>query len=373
MKYTLLVTQECNLRCPYCYIQKRPISMSLDVAQKIVDFMYTNTPPGEKMDIGFFGGEPLLAFERIQEITALIESHRSYRDYSIELSIVSNGTVFSDAIADFINRHNISFCISCDGPGDLHNMSRSFPNGEAASAIVEATIKQARKTLPVVLVNAVYGPQTFRALPRTVEYFRSLGLKRIFLNPDFSAPWTQADTDDIAAVYEQISAIYIDSYRKGRPLYISLIDGKIAIILRGGYQPEERCHMGRKEFAFTPDGYIFPCERLVGDGAADNRHCIGHVERGLQLDKLNCNVYPSEAINKSCITCGLRDYCMNWCGCSNYQSSGYYNRVGPFTCASEKAAITVALNAYQMLERQLGATFFEHLAGKPSMNAIGSR
>ncbi|MBM7867707.1 uncharacterized protein JOC69_002613 [Heliobacterium gestii] len=343
--------------------------MTIEVAEKIIDFIYGNTPTGEKIDIGFFGGEPLLAFERIQEVTALIESHRSYRDYPIELSIVSNGTIFSDAIAAFLNDHDISFCISCDGPGKLQNLARSFHSGDATSAIVEATIEQAREKLPILLVNAVYGPQTFRALPHTVEYFRSLGLKRIFLNPDFSAPWTQVDANDIASVYEQIAAIYIDSYRKGSPLYISLIDGKIATILRGGYQREERCQMGIKEFAFTPEGNIFPCERLVGDGAADNGHCIGHIDRGLLLNKMTCHVHPAEAINRTCNTCGLRDYCMNWCGCSNYQSSGYYNKVGPFTCASEKAAITVAINAYQLLEQELGATFFEHLAGIPSMNA----
>ncbi len=30
---------------------------------------------------------------------------------------------------------------------------------------------------------------------------------------------------------------------------------------------------------------------------------------------------------------------MNWCGCSNAFMTGYYNRVGPFLCASERAAI----------------------------------
>ena len=61
---------------------------------------------------------------------------------------------------------------------------------------------------------------------------------------------------------------------------------------------------------------------------------------------------------------------MNWCGCSNFFSSGYYNRVSPFLCASEKAAIRAALAAFQELEHDLGGLFFEHLAGAPQINSL---
>jgi uncharacterized protein len=43
-----------------------------------------------------------------------------------------------------------------------------------------------------------------------------------------------------------------------------LIDGAIAVILRGGYKPLERCRMGAGEYAFGPSGNIYPCERLIG-------------------------------------------------------------------------------------------------------------
>ncbi len=368
MKYTLLITQECNLACPYCYINKRPLKMTLDVAGKVVDFIFNNTPHGEKIDIGFFGGEPLLEFGLVKEITSVIENHPQYQDFHVEISLVTNGTIFSEEIAEFINQHNICFCLSCDGPSIVQDESRYFKVGGGSSTIVENTIKQAVKSLPVVLVNAVYSPKNFRFLPQVIEYFSSLGLRRIYLNPDFSANWTKQDSKEIIEVYRHIAQIYIDSYLLKKPLFISLLDGKIAVMLRGGYRSEERCHMGKKEFAFTPEGNIFPCERLVGDGTAENCHCIGHVDTYLQLDKITCNLYPHEKINKECISCGLRDYCMNWCGCSNYHSSGYYNRVGAFLCASERAAIQVAMNVFQVLERELGATFFEHLAGKPALN-----
>jgi uncharacterized protein len=55
---------------------------------------------------------------------------------------------------------------------------------------------------------------------------------------------------------------------------------------------------------------------------------------------------------------------MNWCGCSNYFSTGNYNQAGPFICASEKAAISSALFAFQQLEQKFGASLIEKLSGK---------
>ena len=64
---------------------------------------------------------------------------------------------------------------------------------------------------------------------------------------------------------------------------------------------------------------------------------------------------------------------MNWCGCSNYFMTGYYNRVGPFLCASEKAAIAVAVKAFSTLEERLGPTFAHHVSGTPHFNSIANR
>jgi uncharacterized protein len=60
---------------------------------------------------------------------------------------------------------------------------------------------------------------------------------------------------------------------------------------------------------------------------------------------------------------------MNWCGCSNYFASGYYNRVNAFVCASEKAAIETGLRVIRQVEKQIGPAFFEHFTGQPGLNA----
>lgn len=337
MKYTLLVTQECNLKCRYCYIGKKPVSMPLSVASRIIDFIFQRTPRNESIHIGFFGGEPLLVFKLIQSITDMIENHPGYDQERVDLAIVTNGTIFSEEIAGFVDEHDISFGISCDGPSEVHDISRCYPDGRGSSHIVAHTIAKASTLLSNVLVNAVYGPQTLSALPRTVSYLCALGVRQIHLNPNIKAFWSPEDIALLPKVYRAVADYSVLSYQRQKPIFISFIDSKIATILRGGYQAQERCQMGRAEMSFTPDGGIYPCERLVGDGTEAGR--IGHIDHGVMPEKMACRRAPAAEENTPCADCSLQRYCMNWCGCSNYFATGFYDRVNSFICASEKAAI----------------------------------
>jgi uncharacterized protein len=361
MKYTLLITQHCNLACKYCYIGKRLHTMSPATAEKVIDFVFAKALPGERIKIGFFGGEPLLEFDLIKTITELAENHPAYDRNRVQLAVVTNGTLFSTEMADFIRAHDMSFGISCDGPPHVHDRFRCFPDGSPSSHVVEQTIRDALGAFSLIPVNVVYHPQTLRHLAESVEYLASLGVRQIYLNPDFSAPWKPHDVDLLSEVYREVAERYMRYYLDEDPRFISLIDGKIAVILRGGYAPLERCRMGKGEFAFTPNGRIYPCERLVGTGGED--HCIGNVNDGFDVAQPSCHLAGGHRLNTECLSCGFSDYCMNWCGCSNYFSSGYYNRVGPFLCASERAAIETSFHVFETLEKAIGPTFVDHAGG----------
>jgi uncharacterized protein len=368
MKCTLLLTQRCNLACSYCYVGKQPATMSRTTARQVIEFAFRHAPPEERIDLGFFGGEPLLEFELIRSVTRMIEDAPGFDPGRVTLTLVTNGTLFSVEIAEFLDAHRIGFGVSCDGPPEIHDASRRYPDGSGSGSDVVRTILSAQEAGLPLLVNAVYGPRTLEALPETVRFLSSLGVRQIYLNPDFSAPWSPRDASRLPDVYDRVGRLYVRLYREGRPHFVSLLDGKIAVILRGGYEPAERCRMGRAEFAFTPDGGIYPCERLVGDGG--ERHRIGHVASGLQTGRMLCHLASGSEKDPECLTCGLSEYCMHWCACSNYLATGHYNRVGGFLCASEKAAIRTARSVCERLERSLGSTFVEHLGGYPLVNSL---
>jgi len=366
-KYTLCLTHQCNFRCAYCYIDKRSGRMPIEVAERIVESIFASSSGGEEIDIGFFGGEPLLEFDLLTKIVGLIETHPGYERNAVTLSVVTNGTVFSEDVAAFLGEHGIVLCVSCDGTPQVQDRFRKFRNGRASSAKVLKTIGTALKRLPLVLVNAVYRPETLDDLPESVVFLSALGVRQIYLNPDVTAPWREEDAARLSRTFGSIGDFYVRTHLDNDPHFISLIDGKIAVLLRGGYQRSERCQMGSREIAFSAEGSIYPCERLIGDGRG-GPHCIGNIQEGLTPSREGrfCTD-PAATAHTACSGCGIREYCMNWCGCSNFLSTGHYDRMSPFLCASERAAVETALRVYERLESIRPGIFSDHLAGKPSM------
>lgn len=65
----LLLTEECNLNCVYCYEHfKSKRKMSFDTARSILDNFYSSSKPGDTVLIEVFGGEPFTNFELIKQI-----------------------------------------------------------------------------------------------------------------------------------------------------------------------------------------------------------------------------------------------------------------------------------------------------------------
>ena len=366
-KYTFCLTHQCNLRCAYCYIDKRAGRMPIEVAERIVESIFASSASGEEIDIGFFGGEPLLEFNLLTKIVDLIESHPGYERSAVTLSVVTNGTIFSDDIADFLREHGIVLCVSCDGPPQVQDRFRKYRNGRASSAKALKTIGIALKRLPLVMVNSVYRPETLDDLPGSVAFLSALGVRQIYLNPDVTAPWRAEDAAKLPGIYGSIGDAYVRAHLENDPHFVSILDSKIAVLLRGGYQRSERCQMGSREIAFSAEGAIYPCERLIGDGRG-GPHCVGNIRDGLapQQEGRFCTD-PAAGATSPCSGCGIREYCMNWCGCSNFLSTGRYDRMSPFLCASERAAVTTALRVYERLESIRPGIFSDHLAGKPSL------
>lgn len=342
--------------------------MSMETAEKIVNFIFKHANKNENNHIGFFGGEPFLEFNLMKKIVELVKQHTSFKEFPIEFSVITNGTIFTDEITDFLIKHNITCCISCDGKTQTHDISRRFKNGATTSDIVETSIKKTLLKMPA-LVSAVYSPKTLQQLPDTIQYFMNLGLRQIYITADFSTKWHDEDIDTLETVLSNIADIYMDAYRRKQPVFINAIDEKIATILRGGFLSPEKCRMGERKFAFSPEGNIFLCDRIVYDGNPNSPHCIGNVTTGINQSKMTCKIDENDKPNNECLTCSVEKYCMHWCGCSNFQSTGYYNRAGAFLCAKEKIAIKTALHILETLQVDIPTTFKHHQTGLMTINA----
>lgn len=69
---TFIVTEDCNLRCKYCYITHKSNNkkMNLEIAKKFIDYIFSNKiNTQDAVIIEFIGGEPFIEVELIDKIT----------------------------------------------------------------------------------------------------------------------------------------------------------------------------------------------------------------------------------------------------------------------------------------------------------------
>lgn len=142
----LLLTNRCNLRCTYCYASggEGPIeNLSLELARVAIDHACQNARAlgRPQFELGFHGGgEPVQAWETLQEATAYARS----KDLPCHISMVSNGvwTVRQrEWILDNLDSLNISF----DGKQETQDRQRPFASGRGSFKAVMRTIEALEK------------------------------------------------------------------------------------------------------------------------------------------------------------------------------------------------------------------------------------
>ena len=70
----LHIAHTCNLNCAYCFASQGKYNgdravMSFEVGKKALDFLVANSGNRINLEVDFFGGEPLMNFEVVKEIT----------------------------------------------------------------------------------------------------------------------------------------------------------------------------------------------------------------------------------------------------------------------------------------------------------------
>ena len=130
---TLCLTHDCNLRCGYCYAgRKRAVSMSRKTAFRSIDFGLQQACREGKalgkmpeIQIGFFGGEPLLEWTLLQECREYAEAESSRAGINLKWTLTTNMTLLTEERVVWLMEKGFHLGLSMDGNAAMHGVWRN--------------------------------------------------------------------------------------------------------------------------------------------------------------------------------------------------------------------------------------------------------
>lgn len=184
IQLTINPTLGCNFACPYCFEHKHEPDMMSDETEADIIKYVTDHMTAKSLSVTWFGGEPLMAFKRIESLTdKLVATGLEYN-----ASIVSNGYLLTEHIAKRLEALKIrSIQITLDGLKPLHDSRRHLIGGGATFNTIIANIKRCQKVSPstrvVIRVNIDRTNQS--EFPNLYKYIANLHLPNVIVSPAF--------------------------------------------------------------------------------------------------------------------------------------------------------------------------------------------
>ncbi|MGC9605188.1 MAG: radical SAM protein [Minisyncoccia bacterium] len=120
----LVMTDLCNLCCGYCFENLLRFSKrrSLDLSKMLEAVDYFMALDGGEKSIFFYGGEPLIEWDKITRCVRYIRDRYGKRKISIQ--ITTNGTLRPAGLIEFCKENGITIGVSIDGPSEITNAAR---------------------------------------------------------------------------------------------------------------------------------------------------------------------------------------------------------------------------------------------------------
>ena len=356
---TLFVEHQCNLRCTYCYNgDKFTRTMSADTMRRAIDLALER--PGGHFDLSFFGGEPLLRLGLLQQATEYLDQRLRGMPAprpTHRILVNTNGTLLNEEAVDWLSPPQVATVfVSLDGPRDLHDRHRVDSSGRGSfDRVLEGLDRLRRRHIAFQLLSVIT-PETARRLGETVALLVDQEPRKITLSVNYADDWTETSCADLRAGLRDAGEIYKNCFRSGKVLPLDPLHTKILTHLKGGIPCPSRCLLAGHEWTVTPSGRIYPCAQMVGRDEGGDL-VIGHVDTGLDADRMALLQQSKDRVEQACADCALRDRCQSHCGCRHLRLTGQLGEITATLCETESAFIEAADDVAEMLFAEQCETF----------------
>lgn len=138
---TILPTEGCNFRCPYCYEDHTPNTMRRQTLDRIHEYITQQAPKFKRINVTWFGGEPTLCKDTVLETSELLKDLQKKYGFLFTSSMTTNGYLLSKN--DFLQYYHAgitAFQITLDGWN--HDNTRPHVSGKGTLQTILTNLQE---------------------------------------------------------------------------------------------------------------------------------------------------------------------------------------------------------------------------------------
>lgn len=336
----LHVSNACNLRCPYCYVNKSNEGMDESVGRKAIAAVVASAKDNgfNAIKLKYAGGEASLNGRLVLAL------HRHARiltnDHGLKLhaTLLSNGVALPRQLVETLKDEEIRLMISLDGVGEQHDVQRPFVNGKPSFRFVDATITQLIEQDYLPHLSVTITNRNAAGVPAVVRYALDRNLTfslNFFRDNECAATFSDLQYEEQALVSALLEAFEaIEEVLPDWSVLGSILDRGQLI------EPRQRsCGVGQDYVVIDQHGKVAKChmeiERTLGDIFTDDPLRLVRRDRTYAL-----NLLVDE--KEGCRDCSWRYWCTGGCSVATFRATGRYDIKSP-NCNIYKAIYPQAL------------------------------
>lgn len=343
-KITLQLTQKCNFRCTYCVYSENDNelqrshstgTMSWDIAKRSIDFLFDHSSACEEVNIGFYGGEPLLEFELLKKCVEYAEERGEGKN--VTFTITTNGTLFKPDIIEYFIEHEISTMISLDGPKEVHDKYRRFAaNGCGTFDVIEKKLEEIKMNYPEffkgLMINVVVNPnEEYGCINNffiNYEHFKELNVRSSLVDDTYSVEKNVFSKDYVSNRNYELFKMYLSHFKIIDQAFVSPIALQEISSIRDFEKnlgssveiPDKTAHSGPcipgiLRLFINVDGIFYPCERV---SEISEPMKIGTIDKGFDIDKIRALLNVGKLSADECKNCWAIRHCT---ACAKYSDN----------------------------------------------------
>ena len=331
---SLQITQACNYRCTYCpYTDNNGSNrnhsnknMDIATAYKAIDFFHKHSIDTYEINIGFYGGEPLINFPLVKSI--IERANEVFEGKQISYNITTNGSLLNDQMLSFFEKNNVILTISLDGPKEINDKYRKTAVGKESAfektiQAIENIVQNYPELRNRTSINMVLNPSEqyslYENLYRELPIMRKLNVNVTIVNTVHMEHHENISEDFLQNLRYGIfldrlarsKKVNIDDYANIISSYDSASLQKTKRALEGplaqkDIYPSGPCIPGYLKFFVDVQGNILPCEKVSETSPIVK---IGTIESGIDIHKSRALLEIPYLTAQKCSNCWAYRFC----------------------------------------------------------------